>query len=64
MLAVSRVAGMVPRLELHLVKGQVADLEFEFERSFYDLIVDGIHSHLNSVGVCLCSFLYVLLQQI
>ena len=51
MLAASRVAGKVPRLGLHLEKGQVADLEFE--RPFYDLIVDGIHSHPNSVRVCL-----------
>ena len=51
MLAASRVAGNVPRLGLHLEKGQVADLEFE--RPFYELIVDGIHSHPNSVRVCL-----------
>jgi len=50
MLAASRVAGRVPRLGLHLEKGQVADLEFE--RPFYELIVDGIHSHPNSVRVC------------
>ena len=53
MLAASRVAGRVPRLGLHLEKGQVADLEFE--RPFYELIVDGIHSHPNSVRVCLWS---------
>lgn len=47
MLAASRSAGRVPRLGLHLEKGQVADLEFE--RPFYELIVDGIHSHPNSV---------------
>lgn len=47
MLAASRGAGRVPRLGLHLEKGQVADLEFE--RPFYELIVDGIHSHPNSV---------------
>jgi N-acetylglucosamine-6-phosphate deacetylase len=51
MLAASRVAGRMPRLGLHLEKGQVADLEFE--RPFYELIVDGIHSHPNSVRVCL-----------
>ena len=51
MLAATRVAGKVPRLGLHLEKGQVADLEFE--RPFYGLIVDGIHSHPNSVRVCL-----------
>ena len=50
MLAASRVAGRVPRLGLHLEKGKVADLEFE--RPFYELIVDGIHSHPNSVRVC------------
>jgi N-acetylglucosamine-6-phosphate deacetylase len=50
MLAASRVAGRVPRLGLHLEKGQVADLEFE--RPFYELIVDDIHSHPNSVRVC------------
>ncbi|KAH9036114.1 Metallo-dependent hydrolase [Lactarius pseudohatsudake] len=43
----TRAAGKVPRLGLHLDKGEVADLEFE--RPFYDLIVDGIHSHPNSV---------------
>ncbi|KAF8504721.1 Metallo-dependent hydrolase [Russula emetica] len=47
MLAASRVAGRIPRLGLHLEKGQVADLGFE--RPFYELIVDGIHSHPNSV---------------
>ena len=50
LLAASRIAGKVPRLGLHLEKGQVADLEFE--RPFYELIVDGIHSHPNSVRVC------------
>ncbi|KAI0317169.1 Metallo-dependent hydrolase [Amylostereum chailletii] len=35
------------RASLHLEKGQVADMEFE--RPFYELIVDGIHSHPNSV---------------
>ena len=50
MLVASRVAGRVPRLGLHLERGQVADLEFE--RPFYELIVDGIHSHPNSVRVC------------
>jgi N-acetylglucosamine-6-phosphate deacetylase len=49
MLAATRVAGRVPRLGLHLEKGQVADMEFE--RPFYELIVDGIHSHPNSVRV-------------
>jgi N-acetylglucosamine-6-phosphate deacetylase len=47
MSAVTRAAGKVPRLGLHLDKGEVADLEFE--RPFYELIVDGIHSHPNSV---------------
>jgi N-acetylglucosamine-6-phosphate deacetylase len=50
-LAAMRIAGRVPRLGLHLEKGQVADLEFE--RPFYELIVDGIHSHPNSVRVYL-----------
>jgi N-acetylglucosamine-6-phosphate deacetylase len=45
----TRAAGKVPRLGLHLDKGEVADLEFE--RPFYELIVDGIHSHPNSVRV-------------
>lgn len=49
MLAATRAAGRVPRLGLHLEKGQVADLAFE--RPFYELIVDGIHSHPNSVRV-------------
>ena len=35
--------------ELGLTKGKVADLAFE--RPFYELIVDGIHSHPNSVRV-------------
>ncbi|TFK50997.1 Metallo-dependent hydrolase [Heliocybe sulcata] len=35
------------RPELHLEKGQVADMAFE--RPFYEMIVDGIHSHPNSV---------------
>jgi len=47
--AATCVQGKVPRLGLHLEKGQVADLEFE--RPFYGLIVDGIHSHPNSVRV-------------
>lgn len=34
---------------LHLVKGKVTDMAFE--RPFYELIVDGIHSHPNSVRV-------------
>lgn len=37
------------RSELHLEKGQVADMDFE--RPFYEIIVDGIHSHPNSVRV-------------
>jgi len=41
------------RGELHLDKGQVADLSFE--RPFYELIVDGIHSHPNSVRVSILS---------
>ena len=51
---VPRLEGITPkrqgsRGELHLEKGQVADMEFE--RPFYELIVDGIHSHPNSVRV-------------
>lgn len=46
------------RGELHLDKGQVADLAFE--RPFYEMIVDGIHSHPNSVRVssscCCCRY--------
>lgn len=37
------------RSELHLEKGQIADMAFE--RPFYGMIVDGIHSHPNSVRV-------------
>jgi N-acetylglucosamine-6-phosphate deacetylase len=55
----TRVQGRVPRLGLHLEKGQVADLEFE--RPFYGLIVDGIHSHPNSVRVILYSQLFLIL---
>ena len=43
------------RGELHLDKGQVADLSFE--RPFYEMIVDGIHSHPNSVRVSCCPYL-------
>jgi N-acetylglucosamine-6-phosphate deacetylase len=52
-MAATRLAVKVPgpRLGLHLEKGRVADLEFE--RPFYGLIVDGIHSHPNSVRVIL-----------
>ncbi|EPQ55150.1 Metallo-dependent hydrolase [Gloeophyllum trabeum ATCC 11539] len=35
------------RPELHLDKGETADMAFE--RPFYEMIVDGIHSHPNSV---------------
>ena len=52
---VSLNAGSPPqtasRGELHLDKGQVAGLSFE--RLFYEMIVDGIHSHPNSVRVSL-----------
>lgn len=41
------------RGELHLDKGQVADLSFE--RPFYEMIVDGIHSHPNSVRLAYSS---------
>ena len=37
------------RSGLHLDKGQIADMAFE--RPFYEMIVDGIHSHPNSVRV-------------
>lgn len=43
---ISRVGS---RSELHLEKGQIADMTFD--RPFYDMIVDGIHSHPNSVRV-------------
>lgn len=36
--------------DLQLKKGEKA--EMPFERPFYELIVDGIHSHPNSVRVC------------
>jgi N-acetylglucosamine-6-phosphate deacetylase len=39
------------RAELHLEKGEVTDMAFM--RPFYGLIVDGIHSHPNSVRVSL-----------
>lgn len=35
--------------DLHLKKGETARLSFE--RPFYEMIVDGIHSHPNSVRV-------------
>jgi N-acetylglucosamine-6-phosphate deacetylase len=53
--AASRVAGTVLRLGLPLEKGQVADLKFE--RLFYEVIVNGIHSHRNSARVSLWSFI-------
>lgn len=37
------------RHSLHLEKGQVADMAFD--RPYYELIVDGIHVHPNSVRV-------------
>jgi len=46
----THAADKISRLRLHLEKGQVADLEFE--RPFYELIVDVIHSHPNSIRVC------------
>ncbi|KAF4599940.1 hypothetical protein EYR40_007046 [Pleurotus pulmonarius] len=42
------------RPELHLEKGQIADMEFE--RPFYGLIVDGIHSHPNSVRLAFSAY--------
>ena len=39
------------KTELHLEKGEVADMAFV--RPFYGMIVDGIHSHPNSVLVSL-----------
>ncbi|KAI0062403.1 Metallo-dependent hydrolase [Artomyces pyxidatus] len=47
LLAAVHAAAKVPRLGLHLEKGQVADMAFQ--RPYYELIVDGIHSHPNSV---------------
>ena len=40
--------------DLQLKKGEKA--EMSFERPFYELIVDGIHSHPNSVRVCIIFF--------
>ncbi|KAJ6593465.1 carbohydrate esterase family 9 protein [Mycena capillaripes] len=42
------------RSELHLDKGQIADMTFE--RPYYDMIVDGIHSHPNSVRLAYSAF--------
>ncbi|KAJ7502987.1 carbohydrate esterase family 9 protein [Mycena galericulata] len=42
------------RSELHLDKGQVADMTFD--RPYYGLIVDGIHSHPNSVRLAYSAF--------
>ena len=39
---------------LHLQKGQTTAMDFE--RPFYELIVDGIHSHPNSVRVSARAF--------
>ncbi|KAJ7350525.1 carbohydrate esterase family 9 protein [Mycena albidolilacea] len=49
--AMSRVGS---RTELHLDKGQVADMPFD--RPYYDMIVDGIHSHPNSVRLAYSAF--------
>lgn len=73
MLAAAKKESKIPKLglperkgsrsELHLDKGQVADMAFE--RPFYELIVDGIHSHPNSVRVSAlvksCSFVKMLI---
>ncbi|PSR77942.1 hypothetical protein PHLCEN_2v7642 [Hermanssonia centrifuga] len=40
--------------DFHLKKGQVAELAFE--RPFYGLIVDGIHSHPNSVRLAYSAY--------
>ncbi|KAJ7209755.1 carbohydrate esterase family 9 protein [Mycena pura] len=48
---ISRVGS---RSELHLEKGQVADMTFD--RPFYDMIVDGIHSHPNSVRLAYSAY--------
>ncbi|KAJ7188696.1 carbohydrate esterase family 9 protein [Mycena filopes] len=42
------------RSEFHLDKGQVADMTFD--RPYYDIIVDGIHSHPNSVRLAYSAF--------
>ncbi|KAF9464983.1 Metallo-dependent hydrolase [Collybia nuda] len=42
------------RSELHLEKGQIADMAFE--RPFYGIIVDGIHSHPNSVRLAYSAY--------
>ncbi|KAJ7782660.1 carbohydrate esterase family 9 protein [Mycena metata] len=42
------------RSEFHLDKGQVADMTFV--RPYYDMIVDGIHSHPNSVRLAYSAF--------
>ncbi|KAF7315096.1 Carbohydrate esterase family 9 protein [Mycena indigotica] len=49
--AMSRTAS---RSELHLDKGQIADMAFD--RPYYDMIVDGIHSHPNSVRLAYSAF--------
>lgn len=45
----SEASRKLTRSELHLDKGQIADMAFV--RPFYGIIVDGIHSHPNSVRV-------------
>ncbi|KAK7057577.1 carbohydrate esterase family 9 protein [Favolaschia claudopus] len=42
------------RTELHLDKGQIADMAFD--RPHYGIIVDGIHSHPNSVRLAYSSY--------
>jgi len=42
------------RPELHLDRGYIADMSFE--RPFYEMIVDGIHSHPNSVRLAYSAY--------
>ncbi|KAI0705312.1 Metallo-dependent hydrolase [Cerioporus squamosus] len=51
---IHRVPSTTDLEDLHLQKGKVADLAFE--RPFYELIVDGIHSHPNSVRLAYSSY--------
>ncbi|KAJ7169061.1 carbohydrate esterase family 9 protein [Mycena crocata] len=49
-----QISGAGSRSELHLDKGQIADMAFN--RPYYDMIVDGIHSHPYSVRLAYSAF--------
>nr|GAT57872.1 carbohydrate esterase family 9 protein [Mycena chlorophos] len=48
------ISRIVSRTELHLDKGKIADMAFD--RPYYGMIVDGIHSHPNSVRLAYSAY--------